>query len=223
MKIRLACLSLCALLFSSVCGAQIRDGTVEISPFAGYLFGGSFARGTNALFNFDVNVDDHATYGARVGYNVTSKFELEVQASRTETAFVTTNSDVLFGDGGQKLGDLTIDYLLAYSTFNFGHRRTVPYVTLGLGAARLEADVCRGVTTPCQNPGRETRFTASLGAGVKIFANPHLGFRFDGRYYATSLPNNRTDTCNTFFDSCNSSREDWLSNGDLSGGLIFAF
>ena len=53
--------------------------------------------------------------------------------------------------------------------------------------------------------------------------NPHFGFRFDGRGYASSLgDNNDNFGCDDeFFDDCNNN--DWLTNGEISGGLIFAF
>jgi len=120
-------------------------GTFEQpNPFAGYLFGGRFPAGSLSLFDSKVDVDDHATYGGRLGWNITRKFELEAQFSRTETAFVTPGSHELFGTSGQRLGDLTIDYLLGYGTFNFGRGRAVPYVTFGMGAARLEAEIPSG-------------------------------------------------------------------------------
>ena len=223
-RITLGAFVLFSLVCAPVCFAQVRSGTVEISPFAGYLFGGRFQRGTLAIFDSKVDVDNHATYGARLGWNLTSKVEIEVQASRTETAFVTPGSRVLFGTSEERLGDLRIDYLLGYGTFNFGHGRAVPYVTLGMGAARFDADVCRDVVTipenPCVNPDRDTRFTASVGVGLKTFVTPHFGLRFDGRYYGTSLRNSR-DRCDTF--RCSDNRTDWLSNGDVTGGLLFAF
>ncbi|HEY3122429.1 MAG TPA: outer membrane beta-barrel protein [Thermoanaerobaculia bacterium] len=217
MKFRVFLLMLLAVGASAVAQAQIREGTVEISPFAGYLFGGEFARGTTSLFNFKVDVDDEATYGLRVGYNVSEKFEFEVQASRTDTKFVTDN-DQLFNPGQQNLGDLRIDYLLGYGTFNLGHRRAVPYITIGAGVARLDPDV------PGSIARRDTRFTGSLGIGFKAFVNPHFGFRFDGRGYATSLGNRNNDRSrcrDDFFDNCDN--REWLTNGELSGGLIFAF
>jgi opacity protein-like surface antigen len=224
MRSRIALLALFALLVSSAVFAQVRRGTIEISPFAGYLFGGQFARGTTALFDTDADVDDHATYGVRLGYNVTSKFEVELQASRTETAFVTHDKNRLFGaSGSSKLGDLDIDYLLANFTFNFGHRRAVPYITIGGGAARLSPSV------PGVQASREYKGTGTLGAGVKVFFNPHFGLRFDGRYYATWIrdDNNnrdRSDRCDRdhSFRDC-SDRRDWLTNGDVTGGLVFAF
>lgn len=220
MKFRVFILVLLAVGVTAVSSAQVREGTVEISPFAGYLFGGEFARGTTSAFDFTVDVDDDATYGLRFGYNVTENFQFEVQASRTETEFVTDN-DELFGPEEQGLGDLTIDYYLGYATFNFGHRRAVPYVTLGAGVARLDPDI------PGSSARHDTRFTGSLGVGVKAFVNPHFGFRFDGRGYATSLGerdrNRDRFGCDDDFFDCDSDRREWLTNGEISAGLLFAF
>lgn len=228
-RILVSVLFLFALLTARVSFAQVRSGTVEISPFAGYLFGGRFqGDGTLAIYDSSVDVEDHATYGARLGWNVTSKVELEAQVSRTETALVNPGRRVILGTSRGRLGDLTIDYLLGYGTFNFGHGRAVPYVTLGMGAARLDADVCRGVAEigenpPCANPDRDARFTASVGTGVKIFATPHIGFRLDGRYYGTLLHRDRGVSCDHGRCDDNRDNRNWLSNGDLTGGLVFAF
>lgn len=220
MKVRVFVLVLAAAALAATASAQVREGTVEISPFAGYLFGGEFARGTTSAFDFGVDVDDDATYGLRLGYNITENFEIEAQASHTETEFV-TDDDELFGDSGEELGELSIDYFMGYMTFNFGHRRAVPYVTVGAGVARLDPDI------PFTNARRDTRFTGSLGVGLKAFVNPHFGLRFDGRGYATSLGDRDRDDnffCDDdgFFDDCDNDRE-WLTNGEISFGLVFAF
>jgi len=220
MKFRVLLVLALAAGVSTVALGQIREGTVEISPYAGYLFGGEFARGSTSLFDVRVEADDDATYGVRLGYNMTDNVEMEFQASRTKTAFVTDDDHDLFGSNGQSLGDLTIDYYMGYGTFNFGHRRAVPYITIGGGVARLDPNV------PNTNARSDTRFTGSLGIGVKAFVNPHFGFRFDGRGYATSLGNrDRNDRrfgCdNNFFDDCDS--KEWLTNGEISAGLLFAF
>jgi len=192
--------------------AQIRSETVEISPFYGRFFGGDFPRGSNSLFSQRVDADDANTYGVRLGYNFTEAMEFEVQASRTDTHFVTHDSGDVFGPGGERLGDLRVDYLLGYGTFNFGHRRVVPYVTLGAGVCGLHP------SATAEASHDTTRFTGSLGAGVKVFLQPHFGLRFDARGYSTYL--NRDDTCR-HDDRCNDTH--WLTNGELSGGLILAF
>ena len=107
MKFRVFLVLVFAAGISTAALAQVRQGTVEISPFAGYLFGGEFSRGSNDLFDFRVEADDDVTYGIRLGFNLTDNFEMEFQASRTESAFV-SDDDVLFGGNGNSFGDLTI-------------------------------------------------------------------------------------------------------------------
>ena len=233
MRSKIAALALGLTAFAPLALAQVRSGTVEISPFAGYLFGGNFPRGSNALFTNRVDVDDHLTYGASIGYFLTSATELEARWTRTQTRFANHGSNQVFGNTspGPRLPDLTIDYFMAYGTFHFGHQRAVPYVTFGLGAARLDpGDVtiyCSQITTPCPtlNPSTSTRFTAALGGGVKIYANPHFGFRFDGRYYGTYL--NSRNRCDVFADGhsfCSSGdRTNWLGNVEGTGGLVISF
>lgn len=194
--------------------AQLRDQTFEISPFYGRFFGGDFARGSNSIFSERVDADDANTYGLRLGYNATEHFEIEVEGSRTDTHFVSHDSSDVFGPGGERLGDLRVDYLLGYGTWNFGHRRVVPYVTLGAGVGNLQPSA-----TPVAAHD-STRFTGSLGVGLKVFVDPHFGLRFDARGYSTYL--NRDDTCDRHDDRrCDDTH--WLTNGVLSGGVILAF
>jgi len=219
MKTRIALLALLAALCVAPPSRAQTPSIVELNPFGGYLFGGTFNRGSNSLFNTKVDVDDHATYGGRLGFPVTPLFEIELQYSRTSTALVTPDGGTLFGPGPQRLGDLDIDYYLGYATFNLGHnRRIVPYLTVGAGAARLDPRV-EGTTASADN-----RFTASAGGGLKMMFNEHFGLRFDGRYYATRLNKNDGDDgqCDIFFVDCNNNR-DWLKNGDVNGGFVFAF
>jgi len=222
MKFRVLALALVVAGASAAASAQVREGTFEISPFAGYLFGGEFERGSTSLFDFEVEADDDATFGLRVGYNLTDTFQMEFQASRTETEFTTEDDELFDPDDEQDFGDLTIDYFMGYGTFNFGRGRAVPYITVGAGVAVLDPDV------PGTSAQKDTRFTGSIGIGVKTFINPHFGFRFDGRGYATSLGDRDGDDdffCedNDFFDDCDSDRTEWLTNGEISAGLIFAF
>ena len=210
MNLRVLPLAATALLAASALFGQIREGTVEIEPFAGYLFGGQFPHPHRSMTLFhSVDVEDDPIYGGRVGYNISQLFEVEFQYSQTNSAFQTQND---FG-GGTTLGDLKIQYFLGYSTFNFGHGRVVPYVTVGAGAAELTPKVA-GL-----NLSSDTRFTASFGAGLKVFLTPHFGLRFDGRGYSTLL-GDHTYPCGYYSTCVNSS---WLTNGDATGGIVIAF
>ena len=212
MKSRVALLFLAAALAGAATAkAQLRSGTVEINPFAGWLFGGEFSHSHG--FDFDhthVDVDDDVTYGGRIGYNFTSLFQIEGEYSRTETHFVLRQRH--FDD--VRLGDLRMEYFLGYLTFNFGHGRVVPFFTIGAGGANLVPEV---LGTSSES---DIRFTAAAGGGVKVFLNPHFGLRFDGRAYSTWLGDNSRVLCDTE-GLCRS--RDWLYNATATGGFILAF
>jgi len=212
MKTRILVFAVAAAFAAPCLFAQLREGTVEIEPFAGYLWGGHFDNGTTAIFNQRVDVEDHFTFGGRIGYNLTGLVEFEAMYQRTETNFElpNNNSGPIFGGGGSnvRLGKLDIDYFMGYTTFNFGHGRAVPYVSFGMGAAMLNPDVAiaPGAST-------DTRFTSSVAGGLKVFMTPHFGLRFDGRYFGTLLNDH----------GCNCSHSNWLSNWSTTGGILFAF
>jgi opacity protein-like surface antigen len=221
MKTRVVLFAVAAALVGvASASAQLRSGTVEINPFAGYLFGGEIthrgiyyphdpctAPGCGSV-DANVDVDDDVTYGGRIGYNFSSLVEAEFQYSRTDTQFLVRP----FNGPNVRVGDLTLDYFLGYITFNFGHGRVVPYFTIGAGAANLIPSIPGSFSTS------EVRYTGSLGGGVKMFLTPHFGLRFDGRAYSTYLGNNSHVYCNPYCTS-----QTWLTNGDVNGGFIIAF
>jgi hypothetical protein len=215
MKSRIALLiPALALVFAATATAQLRSGTTEINPFGGWLFGGEIAH-VHAFDNdFDhhthVDVSDDAAYGGRIGYNFTSLFQLEGEYQHTDTNFVLR----LDNAPDQNLGDLKIDYFMSYATFNFGHSRVVPFFTIGAGAANLVPNV------PGTFSDSEVRFTTAAGGGVKVFLNPHFGFRFDGRFYETWLGDHSHLLCDTD-GFCNT--RDWLPNFATTGGFVIAF
>jgi opacity protein-like surface antigen len=211
MRFRAIGLAAVLCLGATAAFGQIRQGTFEIEPFAGYLWGGRFDIGSTAIFPFTVHAEDHSTFGGRVGYNITNLFEVEALYQRTETNFITdSDSGPIFGGGSeQRLGKLDIDYWMGYATFNFGRGRAVPYVSFGMGAAYLNPDV------PGTVAESDTRYTTSAAGGLKVFFTPHFAMRVDGRYFGTLLDNNH--------DHCCSNNTDWLSNWTTTGGLIFAF
>jgi opacity protein-like surface antigen len=218
MKLRIVLVS-AALLLAAALPARAEDHPVfEINPFGGYLFGGSFDRGSNAIFDTRVDVEDNATYGLRLGDIVNHYWEVELQYSRVETHFVSHGNGGVFGPGDIRLGNLDIDYFLAYSTFNFGkNSRIKPYVTLGAGAARLYARV------PAFSASTDTRFTASIGGGVRTMFTPHFGLRFDTRYYTTLLNSNDNQDHHDGCHDCSNSNDHWLGNIDVNGGFVIAF
>jgi len=211
MKIRIACLAVVLAAAAASARGQIRSGTFEINPYAGYLFGGNFGDTQVEFTPYRVGIDDDAIYGGRIGYNVTSLFELEFEYGYDKTQLDLDSRNNFSPD--VKIGDITLQYYMGYATFNFGHSRLVPYFTIGGGAANLKP------TITGFNTVSDTRFTAAIGGGIKYFFDPHFALRFDGRAYSTYL-GSTTVLCGPYY-TC--SQSNWLSNGSANGGFIVAF
>jgi opacity protein-like surface antigen len=211
MKFRVTVLALCLAAFAAAAQAQLRAGTVEFNPYAGWLFGGNFGDASVEFTPFDVGVDDDAVYGGRLGFNASSLFEFELEYAYFKTNFELDPDDVFVPPQG--LGDLKIQYFMGYATFNFGTSRFVPYFTIGAGAAHLDPDVQDFDTDS------DTRFTAGIGGGIKYFFTPNFALRFDGRAYSTYLGD--TEVLCGWYYVCTQSN--WLTNAGANGGFIIAF
>ncbi len=215
MKIRVTLLALAAAAACSGSAfAQLRQGTVELNGFAGYLFGGGYGHGPatdDYPYFHDVNIADDLNYGGRVGYNFNSVFELEFEYARTDTNFERHARH--FDVPDQSFGDLTLQYFMGYLTFNFGHSRWVPYFTIGGGVGEFDPKFA-GVSTHSRSLG-----TAAIGGGVKYFFNPHFAVRLDGRAYSSDL-GSHSFVCapNTICSYTN-----WVTNVVGNGGIIIAF
>lgn len=212
MRSNLAAALLLSLLAAPVF-AQGRPLTsrVELSPFAGYRWGGEIEANDNALFDEDVDVDESASVGARLEVAVTPNFAVELLAVRQDTEFTRGGGD-LFGDD-RALADVTLDTLQVGLVFQGGDGQLRPYGVVALGGTRLDPEV-PGVDT-------EERLSASAGGGLKLYVNRHLGFRFEGRFYWVDTEDDDNDFDDDHWD-WNEADGD-LFQGEATVGVIFAF
>lgn len=198
--------------------AQVSVEPIEVTPFAGYLFGGSFLNSpTIPQAGFDqISLANHLDYGVRIGFNLSPAIEPEIQWSRSETHLVFTPSYPNFSRV-----DSTIDYFLVGASYNFSSGNIRPYVSLSLGADTLSVN-----TPPFALVGLQlapaTTFAVSVGVGVKMFVTSNFGFRLEARGYGSEVPSSYVASCTAgpLTASCFRS---WLLNGDLTGGLVIAF
>jgi opacity protein-like surface antigen len=211
MKIRVAVFGIVLAGLAASAQAQLRGGTIEFNPYAGWLFGGSFGDAHLEFTPYDVGVDDDAVYGGRIGFNASSLLEFELEYAYFKTQFELDPDDIFVPPQG--LGDVRIQYFMGYATFNFGSSRLVPYFTIGAGAASLDPEVPNVATIS------DTRFTAAIGGGIKYFFTPNFALRFDGRAYSTYLGD--TEVLCGYYYTC--TQTNWLTNAGANGGLIIAF
>ncbi len=203
----------------------------EVFVFGGYLYGGTVSDNrfpditspTGELIQDrgHIQFDNAPTYGIRFDYRLSRWLLLEAQASTASNSLVFTRPPNGIAH------DFRTSYYLGGLVFEWPGRRIRPFAVIGVGAAHFD---------PREDPEDqidETRFTGSLGLGMKAFLNDHWGVRIDARGYATRVRGN-----GGFGFYCYTGREaspggpisivpcerrDWLTNGELSGGIVFAF
>ncbi len=170
-----------ALLLSSVLfpGEAGAEWGLEITPYAGYTFGGNFEDNTTGT---NLDVKEGGSFGLVLGLPDTpeTRYELFYGFQRTKV----TGGGTF---GGDTLFDLDIHYLHIGGTYMFPGDKVRPFLSGGLGATHF---------VPHGNGlDQKTYFSLSLGGGVKIPISGHVGLRFEGRGFLTVLPDNTEIFC----------------------------
>jgi len=168
------------LLLLLLPAAARAEGRVEITPFAGFTFGGNFEDNTTGA---SLKVGESGSVGLILGYRDTPEthYELFYSFQRTDLRGSGTF-------GGAPLFDLDIHYLHLGGTYEFvGESKVLPFISGGLGVTFL-VPTGEGLDS-------STNFSLSLGGGVKVPVSGRVGLRFEGRGYMTILPDSTEVFC----------------------------
>jgi outer membrane protein W len=123
-----------------------------------------------------------ASWGIRAAYLVDENVEVGVlfdqQLSRVEIS----------GSRTLELGDMSISNIHAYGAYNFldPDARVRPYLLLGLGAT-LYGSLDVNTEDYRKTIDGESKLSPTFGAGAKMFLNPRIGVRIEGRYTPTYI------------------------------------
>ena len=183
------------------------DNKFELTPFAGYTWGGTIYANQNNVFNQDVDAASSGNIGVDFSVPLRQGFKLELMASHQ-------NTDLQHGGGlftpSNRVASMDVNYYQAGIQIPFNTGRNVyPFVIVTAGVANLSPNVT-GVSSA-------TRFAMSAGGGVKVPINPNMGVRFDIRGYVTSLGND--SACS----ACGYGYNDTFYQGQANFGVFFSF
>jgi opacity protein-like surface antigen len=177
---------LSAILVVAIFLPLTATATVEITPMAGYRFGGNLEDQDGV----NVNLKSGATGAVAIDFDYERDTQIELFWSRQTTT--------LDDNPGFPRFDLDIDYIHLGGTILFpGEFDFIPYGAGGAGVT---------IFTPDQADfGSETRFSVSLGGGIKYFPVKHVGLRLEGRGYVTWFPESGAlfcsdNTCTTYLE-----------------------
>lgn len=183
----------------------------ELTPFAGYRYGGTIFADTSHLFSQDVDVASAGNFGVSFAIPVGNALKIELILDRQNTHFV--NGNGLFAPD-QRLGGFDITYFHGGVQFPFAVSRTAqPYVSLTAGVANLDPRI--------EGASSANRFSAGAGIGVKVPINRNMGIKIEERGFFTSL-SNYGDRCRNY-SNCYYSYNHDLYQGETNVGVFFRF
>lgn len=180
MKVR-ALLLACVVGYASPLAAQ----GVEVSPFGGYRFGGGFFE---LVAGRPVDTDGAPALGITVDVPIPSGLQIEGSFSHQQADFVVA----LQPSGTLQRFQVSVDHWQAGGLQEYGDGRVRPFATGLLGLTRYAA-----------GGDNEVRFMIAAGGGVKLFPTPRVGFRLDGRVFATLIDAGQSAAaCSGFGGTC---------------------
>lgn len=153
----------------------------EIAGFGGWNVGGEFKwQNGGAIVNGEltatgsrIGLDDHSSFAVAADLRANDSGAYELFFSREATRL---NA---LGVGT----DVTVSYLHLGGTLMLddSDRPLKPYAIGGLGVTRLQ---------PGDDGSSRTRFSGSLGLGLRYAATQHLSLRLEGRGFVTLMSDN---------------------------------
>lgn len=180
----------------------------ELTPFAGYRWGGTIFATQSFVFDQDVEVESSPSFGVGLGIPLgDSGLKLELLANRQSSELVVDRG--IFEPEGE-VADIDVTYLHAGVQIPFARsRNAMPYVVVSGGIANLDPQLS-GIRA-------ENRFSASAGVGIKLPMSEFLSLRLEGRGYYTALEEETDCTvCDYFYDEN-------FYQGEVNLGLTFSF
>lgn len=187
----------------------------EITPYAGYQWGGSIdTRAGTGLPAGQLQLKDSFAWGAIVSF-------LASMGSAVELTYLRQDTDIEFDPaaGGipLDLGGFATNYIQIGGRQEFGHGvQFRPFISGSLGI---------GILDPQEgNLDSSTRFSWSFGGGAKyMFGSGNAGIRTDIKLWSTPVPSGEIGVWCGFYACVAGEGTDWITQGQVSGGLVLAF
>ena len=191
-----------AALAILLCARAAGAADVELAPFAGIQFPGSFA---SVVDGRPVSIGIGLDYGATLDIAVAPGWRAELMYSRQSTELSSRR-------GGPRFG-LQMERYLAGIQEEKGDPRARFFGVFLLGATRFAPGL--------DGYDSDVRFTAGLSLGIKLALSERFGFRTEGRLFFVNVDSGGGVICNgpCLFVF----RASGLWQGDLSAGVTIGF
>ena len=184
----------------------------ELMAFAGYRTGGSFNVTSTDFLTFEI--EDGFNFGLALGLMISPEMEVEFMWSQTNSQL----SGYLISPILEKEAVFDIHTSQFHVNFLFlfpqGNKRFVPYFLMGLGLTLAD---------PKGEVNGETRFSYSLGGGLKAMVNERMGIRLQAKWNPTYI-NTSSELWVDYWGFVYAIPiSQYMSQGEFTGGIFFRF
>jgi opacity protein-like surface antigen len=194
---------------------EVREKRFELVPFAGYQWGGSFdTRGNGGSVPAGtLRLKDSFSWGLVLS-------TLARLGTAIELTYLRQDSDIEFDPATgatRDLGGFAVNYIQIGGRQEFGRGGQLrPFLGGSIGL---------GIMDPKEgNLDSSTRFSWSVGGGAKyMFANERTGIRADAKLWATPVPSGEIGIWCGFYSCVAAEGTEWVTQGQVSGGIVVAF
>ncbi|HOX19963.1 MAG TPA: hypothetical protein PLI70_03450 [Gemmatimonadales bacterium] len=197
-----------SLLFVTAAASLHAQATWEITPTAGYRYGGTVNGETGKFI-----ANDGFAWGATIGYRVKPDGLVEFVYSRQSTNIL-FDSDTA---AERTIGNAAVEYFQLGGALEFGHdEKTKPFFALTVGATHLSPE--------SPDFGDDWLFSFGGALGVKTYLSRNVGLRAQARLWMSTLSSD-TDFWCTLPGGCVivASNSTFFTQGEFSGGVMFVF
>jgi hypothetical protein len=198
-------------LSASPVDAAEKQYKFQLTPFAGYRFGGTFEDKETEV---EYDLDDNPSFGLILNFPSRGNTEWEIYYSKQSTEV-----DVAGFTTGENALDMDVEYLQVGGTYLFPQsKNAVPYFVATAGVAKMSPDAA--------NTKSDTFFSVGVGGGWKYFPANRVGLRLDGRFIGTFVDSNSQIFCGSGPDGGGcaiSTSGKLLYQFELQAGVVFRF
>ncbi len=163
------------ILIASPALSQNNPGTIELTPYGAYSFGGTFKDEDTAT---EAELQDSGSFGLIFDYQQKDNTQIELIYSLQRT-----DADV----SGTTIPNVNMHYLQIGGTYLFDQGTVLPFMSATLGGTHIDVDT--------EGFGSDTFFSFSIGGGLQIAPSSRVGLRLEARAFGTMLRSGSTIFC----------------------------
>ncbi|HEV8481318.1 MAG TPA: outer membrane beta-barrel protein [Candidatus Eisenbacteria bacterium] len=192
----------------------------EISPFLGWKTGGNLELTPDGAFTGQVHAKDGFIAGLNLGVDPRPDFAFEAH-------YHYMDSGIFFQPAGggpnNDIADMVIHQIMGDFLFSKPGRSesTFPFFLIGLGANIFDPGETNGSLGAPRKLSSQTKFTWSLGVGVKKYTHSGSGARLDIRYNPTYINSTQTGYwCDPYYGCYTTADAHYFDQWEFSLGFV---